>query len=241
MTDILDVHSHILPKLDDGASSGRLSVEMLRAASGQGIRRVIATPHYSGYFQNTDPDRIRGLCGGLNRKAVKEGIPCRVVPGQEIMYSGEVLDLLHRGKLLTMAGSRYILIEFSPAVPYSFIYMAVRNCCTEGYFPIIAHVERYRAAYGEGKAEELVSQGAYLQMNYRSICGSWNDDMTRWCRKMLKKKMIHFMGTDMHNMTTRRPEIDRPLKWIEKHLEADYADRILGKNARMILNDKKIL
>ena len=118
MTDILDVHSHILPKLDDGASTGKMSVEMLRAAVQQGVKRVIATPHYSAFFPNTDPDRIRGLCRGLNRKASKEGIDCRVRPGQEIMYSEGVLDLLGQGKLLTMAESRYILIEFDPSAHF---------------------------------------------------------------------------------------------------------------------------
>lgn len=240
VTEILDVHSHILPGIDDGAPSGKMSVEMLRTASEQGIRRIIATPHYSAFFQNTDPGRIRGLCRGLNRKAVKEGIPCRVYPGQEIMYSENALERLNRGELLTMAGSRYILIEFEPSVPYSFIYMAIRNCATQGYSPILAHVERYRSVYAPGKAQELIEQGAHLQMNFRSIAGRWNDDTARWCRKMLKQKNIHFLGTDMHNMTTRTPDVTRPLKWIERHLEADYSEQILWKNAARILADKKI-
>lgn len=241
MTGIADVHSHILPGLDDGAPTGKVSVEMLRAASAQGIRRVIATPHYSFQFRNADPRRIRGLCRGLNRKAVKEEIPCRVYPGQEIMYSEKALELLERGEILTMAGSRYILVEFDPSAPYSFIYMAIRKCATEGYLPIVAHVERYRSVHGPGKAQELISQGAYLQMNYQRIAGKWNDDTARWCRSMLKKEQIHFLGTDMHNMTSRTPEIARPLKWIERHLQAEYAEKILWKNAMKILADEKIL
>ena len=241
MTGIADVHSHILPELDDGAPAGKTSVEMLRAASAQGIRRVIATPHYSFQFPNADPRRIKGLCRGLNRKAGKEKIPCRVYPGQEIMYSERALELLDKGELLTLAGSRYILIEFDPSAPYSFIYMAIRNCATQGYLPVIAHVERYRSVHGPGKAQELISQGAYLQMNYQRITGGWNDDTARWCRTMLKQKQIHFLGTDMHNMTDRKPDIARPLKWIGRHLEAEYAERILWKNAMKILADEKIL
>lgn len=240
MTEILDIHSHILPGIDDGASCGRMSVEMLRAASAQGIRRVIATPHYSACFQNADPARIKGLCRGLNRKAEKEGIPCRVYPGQEIMYSENALDRLSRGELLTMAESRYILIEFEPSVSYSFIYMAIRNCTTQGYSPILAHAERYRSIYEPEKVQGLIDQGAYLQMNFRSVAGRWNDSTARWCRKMLKQKNIHFLGTDMHNMTTRAPDVTWTLKWIERHLEADYSERILWKNAAKILADKKI-
>ena len=240
MTKIADVHSHILPGLDDGAPSGKMSVEMLRAASAQGIRSVIATPHYSFQFRNADPHRIKGLCRGLNRKAAKEKIPCRVYPGQEIMYSEKALELLEEGKLLTMAGSRYILIEFDPSVPYSFIYTAIRRCATEGYIPVIAHVERYRSVHEPGKAEELTGQGAYLQMNYQRIAGRWNDGTARWCRSMLKQERIHLLGTDMHNMTDRKPDIVRPLKWIERHLDTDYAEKILWKNARKILADKKM-
>lgn len=240
MTDILDVHSHILPKLDDGASTGKMSVEMLRAAAQQGVKRVIATPHYSAFFPNTDPDRIRGLCRGLNRKASKEGIDCRVRPGQEIMYSEGVLDLLEQGKLLTMAESRYILIEFDPSAPFSFIYKAIRECTSEGYSPIIAHVERYLSVREKGRADELTGQGAYLQMNYRSISGGWRSSTTRWCREMLKEKKIHFLGTDMHNMTSRKPEITPAYDWLKKHLEAEYVRRITKGNAKMILSDKKI-
>lgn len=241
MTGIADVHSHILPGLDDGSPSGKTSLEMLRTASAQGIRRIIATPHYSFQFQNADPHRIKGLCRGLNKKAAKEKIPCRVCPGQEILYSERALELLEEGKLLTMAGSRYILIEFDPEASYSFIHMATRKCATEGYMPIIAHVERYRSVRGPGKAQELIGQGAYLQMNYERIAGRWNDDTARWCRSMLRQEKIHFLGTDMHNMTGRRPEITRPLRWIERHLEPGYAEKILRINAMKILADKKIL
>lgn len=240
VTDILDVHSHILPKLDDGASTGKMSVEMLRSAAAQGVRRVIATPHYSPFFPNTDPERIRGLCRGLNRKAAKVGIECRVRPGQEIMYSEGVLELLDKGKLLTMAGSRYILIEFDPSAPYSLIYKAVKESVSEGYSPILAHVERYQSVREKGKADELVGQGAYLQMNYRSIGGNWRSSTTRWCRDMLREEKIHFLGTDMHNMTTRRPEIMPAYEWLKKHLETDYIRRITRDNAKMILSDKKI-
>lgn len=240
MTEILDVHSHILPKLDDGASSGKMSVEMLREAARQGVKRVIATPHYSAFFPNTDPERIRGLCRGLNRKASKEGIDCRVCPGQEIMYSEGVLELLEQGRLLTMADSSYLLIEFDPGAAFSFIYKAIRECTSEGYSPVIAHVERYGSIREKGRVDELTGQGAYLQMNYRSINGGWRSSSARWCREMLKEKKIHFLGTDMHNMTTRKPEITPAYEWLKKHLDADYVRRIVKGNAKMILSDKKI-
>lgn len=103
---IFDVHSHILPGLDDGASSEKQALLMLKEARRQGIRRIIATPHYSAYYKNDDVDLIRGKCRKINQLASVHKIGVCVYPGQEILYSERVPDMLAEGKLLTLADSR---------------------------------------------------------------------------------------------------------------------------------------
>ena len=146
MTAIIDMHSHILPELDDGASDIQESIMMLRQAHRQGITGVVATPHYSGQYQNICPDRIRMMCRRLQEKAQAElKTEMTIWPGQEIMYSEEALSLLDHGNLLTIADTGYVLVEFVPSAPYSYIFRAVKDIILAGYRPILAHAERYQA------------------------------------------------------------------------------------------------
>ena len=151
---MIDIHSHILPGVDDGASSMKESLHMLSMARRQGITDVFATSHYSKAFPNRDPEKLRRLRDELMSRAnrpvkgpdgkIKRRQPIRIWTGQEIFYSNSVIRLLEEGKLLTLADSNYVLVEFMPSVPYSEICTAVRNLSRAGYAPVVAHAERYR-------------------------------------------------------------------------------------------------
>ena len=142
---MIDIHSHILPGVDDGASSMKESLHMLSMARRQGITDVFATSHYSKAFPNRDPEKLRRLRDELMSRAnrpvqgpegkVKCKRPIRIWTGQEIFYSNSVIRLLEEGKLLTLADSNYVLVEFMPSVPYSEICTAVRNLSRAGYTP----------------------------------------------------------------------------------------------------------
>ena len=129
---MIDIHSHILPGVDDGASSIKESLHMLSMARRQGITDVFATSHYSKAFPNRDPEKLRRLRDELMSRAnrpvqgpegrVKCKRPIRIWTGQEIFYSNSVIRLLEEGKLLTLADSNYVLVEFMPSVPYSEMY-----------------------------------------------------------------------------------------------------------------------
>lgn len=220
---IIDIHSHILPGLDDGASSESESIQMLKLAAKQGVTAVIATPHYSPEYSGKSPDEIRKMCVRLEQKARAVIQPeFHIYSGQEILYNQDVPEKLQMGELLTLADSRYVLVEFMPWVPYSEIQRCVRTLTQYQYRPVLAHVERYDVLRKKGRPEELIDMGALFQMNYRRISGKWYEETTRWCRKMLKQEKIHFLGTDMHNTKERRPSIDAAYVWMSKHLETSY-------------------
>lgn len=236
----IDIHCHVLPKLDDGSGSFTESLKMLKLAYRQGVEAVIATPHYSHQFQGESPEVIRNLCRTLESRAQKEVSPdFRVYPGQEIFYSRDVLEKLEQGRLLTMAGSDYILLEFMPNVPYSEIFGAVRELTMAGYRPILAHVERYGVLRVKGRMEELLEAGAYTQMNYRRIGGKWYEEMVWWCRKMLKQGTIHFLATDMHDMRSRKPETVPAEAWMAKHLGRTERQAMCYGNAKKLLRQEE--
>lgn len=240
MTDIIDIHSHILPGIDDGADSVREAVDMLKEASKQGITKIIATPHFSKSFPNRCPERICRFCTLLEKRAKEAGVSVHILPGQEIFYTDGMLGLLDKGELLTLADSRYVLVEFYPGSAYSDIYRVVRELVIQQYYPVLAHVERYHNLRKVERIEELKEQGAYIQMNYQSIAGNRFKEQTRWCRRLLKEERIHLMGTDMHHIDRRTPDISAALSWMKKHLDEEYLEMITQKNAEKILKNEKM-
>lgn len=249
LTSKIDIHSHILPGLDDGSSSMKESMQMLELARKQGVVGVFATTHYSKAFPNRNPEKILRACRELSlrekRRAEKEDGEKKqrihIWPGQEVFYSEGVIELLQDKKILTLAGSDYVLTEFLPGVSYATIERAVGELTRVGYRPVIAHAERYQTLRdSDSKVEELIDQGAYIQLNYRSISGKWHDPTSKWCKKLLKKEQVHLLGTDMHNMKTRKPEIDDAAAWMEKHLKRSYIREIYHYNAKSIIENKRI-
>lgn len=223
---IIDIHAHILPGVDDGAADWDEARWMLQCAYGQGIRTIIATPHYS---QGQDVRRLEELARQMDKEAKRIDPGFNIFLGQEILYFGSMAERLKEGHALTMAGSRYVLVEFMPEVPYRKLYQAVRTVMMAGYYPIIAHVERYQALRDDGHMEELAGTGCHMQMNYRSLQGGMLDRNARWCRRQAQDGRIAFLGTDMHHRTYRTPEIIRSLRWLEGHVcDEWFADMTRG-------------
>lgn len=228
MSGIVDIHVHILPGVDDGATDWDEARWMLQCAYEQGIRSLIATPHYS---RRQDVERLRQLAGRLDDEAKRIDPDFQIYLGQEILYFDSLVERLKEGHALTMAGSRHVLVEFMPEVPYKKLYQAVRTVLMAGYYPIIAHVERYRALREEGQMEELAETGCRMQMNYRSLQGGIFDQHARWCRRQVQAGRIAFLGTDAHHRDHRTPEIAKSLQWLESHVGEEELGEMTRGNA----------
>lgn len=109
---MIDIHCHILPAMDDGASDSADSIEMARAAVYQGIRTIIATPHHKNGVYENDQAAVREAADQLNKRLIKEDIPLTVLPGQEIRIYGDLERDIAEQQLLTLNDTKYILIEF---------------------------------------------------------------------------------------------------------------------------------
>lgn len=232
MNGIIDIHVHILPDVDDGAADWDETRWMLQCAYEQGIRSLIATPHYS---RRQDVERLRQLAGRLDDEAKRIDPDFQVYLGQEILYFDSLAERLKEGHALTMAGSRHVLVEFMPEVPYKKLYQAVRSVLLAGYYPIIAHVERYRALREEGQMEELAETGCRMQMNYRSLQGGVFDQNARWCRRQVQAGRIAFLGTDAHHRDHRTPEIAKSLQWLESHVGEEELGEMTRGNALEVI------
>lgn len=237
---MIDIHAHILPGLDDGAADLEESIRMIRLAEEQGIHKIIATPHFSYHFPNAS-GKVRRTCEQL-RQRLEETTDSQVelYCGQEILYCGDTLRQIREGEALSMAGSRYFLMEFLPFDSYAKIQGAVRSVSMLGKTVILAHVERYECLRKEGCVQELLQEGARLQMNYRPVGQKWYNETSRWCRKMLREENIHFLGTDMHNLGGRSPELLPALRWMRRHLRGTYREAVCRGNAEKIIKNEWI-
>ncbi|MDO5406073.1 MAG: protein tyrosine phosphatase [Eubacteriales bacterium] len=233
---IIDVHAHVLPGVDDGARTKKESVKLLMMAASQGITGVFATPHYS---RRRTLHGLEELTEELQQTIQRFYPDFRIYPGQETYYHEELTDRLKASEAHTMAGSRHVLVEFDTTVSYGTLFQGIRKLSASGYYPILAHMERYACLRTVG-TEELHAVGCRMQMNYESLHGPWYSQEVRWCRKQVEDGKIHLLGTDMHRTDYRPPEIEEAWKWLESHISPEYLERICYQNPLCIINHKKI-
>ncbi len=239
---MFDIHSHIIYHIDDGSRDIDESVKLIKSDVEQGATDIIATPHY--YIQQpTSPKRIREKLDDI-REAVRDaGIEVNLYTGNEVLYFDSMAERLESGEILTLADSRYTLIEFYPLESYNTILRCVRNVRNAGYRPIIAHAERFKGIREHG-LKEVISLGAYIQLSTEPLShkglGALLDGETKFIRNALKNGEAHFMGTDMHRHDTRPPVLRDAISWMKNNLDSTYANSVLYGNAEYILKDVEI-
>lgn len=241
LSGLIDIHSHILPGIDDGARTERESLKMLKMAAAAGIREIIATPHFHYRRGKATPEKVKGTIARMQEMLEVMKIPIRLYAGNELYYSHSLLDVVKAGEALTMAGSDYVLLEFSPETEKRKIQHAVYQFLCEGYNPIIAHAERYQAFLKHMDfAEEISAMGAYLQVNSDSLCGNAGWRIKRFSKKLVEEDLVSFAATDAHDTVERVPQFGKSIAWISKKYGQDQLQEYLIDNPKKILQNKTI-
>lgn len=236
---ITDIHSHILHGLDDGAQSFVQSKHMLDIAWEQGIRRIVATPHFMPEHKNPSKDKILEKLAQLQIYADGQGYDIKLFPGNEIYYHEEIPELLEAGEVLTLAGSEYVLVEFSPMDDFRYIRNSLAAIQAVGFIPIIAHAERYESLFDKTlqRVAELKDMGVFIQINMSSAEGKMGKKIQKTVLSMMKNRYVDLLGTDAHSDRSRAPYALVCQKFLCRKLPADYIEALFYKNAEMILQD----
>lgn len=235
----VDIHTHILPGIDDGAADWEQTERMLELQAKQGVTDVIATPHFDMEQNYQNPQKLRELVREANERADKRNLDIRIHTGCEVLYMPGVTEAYKKGDILTLADSQYLLMEFFPRSPYKEICEAVAAFSMEGVTPVLAHVERYECLMNQyDRLYELMKKGALMQMNSRSLLGGRFDRRVRMCRKMVQNGFVHFLGSDCHNEEERPPKMQQPFQVVAKFCGEEVAEELTEKNARYILDKK---
>lgn len=195
MSSYVDIHSHILPQIDDGAKNEDMSFKMFHTAQRNGIAKIILTPHHKPMHHNANPQKIAELTQTLQQEIKKHGIEIELYTGNEIYYNSDILTLLEQKNVLTMANSDYVLVEFGPMDDFGYIRNGVYQILSGGYRPILAHAERYVAMRASTDCfERMIDMGCCIQINAGSIMGQFGFDTKIFTRRLLKKELVHFVA-----------------------------------------------
>lgn len=241
MEEIADIHNHILFDVDDGSKTFEQSQNMLDMAYNEGIRTIILTPHHNPYRWHNTITELRAKYKILREYCMDNYPKLDLYLGNEIYYGEDTLEELNNKKILTMADSRYVLVEFSPSAEYRYIKHAVMDIQQSGYYPIVAHVERYECLLSKsGYIDELKELGAFIQVNASAIMGERNRIEKKFTNKLLKHENVDFVATDAHRDNVRTPRIKSCMEYVIKKYGNAYAKRIFNENPSRVINDEYI-
>ena len=232
MKGLYDIHCHILPGVDDGARNMEESLWMLSKEYKEGVRHVILTPHFRYEMFEPHMNIVTRQFIQLRREAIKIGQgDLQLYLGCELHSSMDMVECLKKGRRLTLAGSRYVLVEFSNSDEKSYIEERVRSLLMNGFIPIIAHAERYKATRSDIRfLEELREAGAYIQINADTISGESGFGAKLFAKKLMKQGILDFVGSDGHRQNERIPQIGKCAAKMEKIMGKEYVKKILIDN-----------
>lgn len=214
-------------------------------AYNEGIRYIITTPHFrEGMFVSSNQE-IESAYAKVKELIVQEGLDINIYLGNEIFFSHKAFDKLINNEIYTLANSNYILVEFSPNSQYYYIKSSLQTLIMGGYYPILAHFERYNHISSNwDHINELFDLGVYFQINASTLSGSIRHKPTRYARKLLKYGMVDFIGTDGHNdnsgLSSRTPTIKECVSYISKNYGQGLVDKLLYSNPRKIILNELI-
>jgi protein-tyrosine phosphatase len=205
---MIDLHCHILPGLDDGSPTVDDSLRMASAFVEDGVSVVACTPHIlPGLYQNTGP-HIRRAVAHLQRQIDDKSIPLRLVTGADNHVTPDFVQELCHGHLLSLADSRYVLVEPPHHVVPPRLKELFFDLIVAGYVPILTHPERLRWINSHYESiRQLVQAGAWLQLTAGSLSGAFGKNARYWSERMLADGVIHILATDAHDLTRRPPNL----------------------------------
>lgn len=195
-----DMHSHLIPGIDDGSKTIDDTLIMLEKFKALGYKKVITTPHVmSDFYQNT-PEIILGGLADVRAEIAKRGLDIEIEAAAEYYLDFNVNELIQDKKLLTF-GKNHVLFELSFTQEQAGVNETIFNMITEGYKPILAHVERYPFYYNNWeRINEYRDRGVLLQLNINSLSGQYGPAVKRMAEQLIDRDWIDVIGSDCHHI-----------------------------------------
>ncbi|MFD1607128.1 tyrosine-protein phosphatase [Oceanobacillus luteolus] len=237
---MIDIHSHILPGVDDGAQTEEDSLKMARVAVKNGITAIVATPHHkNGVFEN-DRESILRWVETLNELLVQNDIPLTVLPGQETRINGDMLDELREGIVLPINNSKYVFVEFPSAHVPRYASQMLYDIQLSGYIPVIVHPERNQELMEKpSKLYDFIKRGSLSQVTAGSLVGKFGKDIQKFSRQIINANLTHFIASDAHNTKSRGFHLTEAYRFVEREFGTDYL-YMFQQNSHLLVDDQSV-
>lgn len=237
---IIDLHTHILPQLDDGATNWEEALKMCMLAQEEGITTVACTPHIMPGIYNNDREKIFSTLLELKEKLKEKKINLRVLPGAEVLLSPEIIKQVEEKLVLTLNdGGKFLLLDFprewiSPFTKELLFWLQLR-----GLIPIISHPERnLKILQTPNLVTQFVKQGVLIQISSRSILGHFGKKVRKLCEKLISHNLVHLVASDIHS--AGEFFLKQSLKTISRWAGEEKALKLFFKNPRKIIQGESL-
>ncbi|MGG2201550.1 tyrosine-protein phosphatase [Paenibacillus validus] len=237
---MIDIHTHILPGIDDGAADERQALLMARAAEKEGIHTLIATPHhYNGKYTNPG-GQVRHDVAKLNTLLEENAISVKVLAGQEVRIHRELLDELQSGHAITLHDTAYLLLELPTADVPAYTEEMIHELRLMNRIPIIAHPERNAVlAASPDKLARLIDLGALAQLTSHSVNGAFGRKLQKLCFAWCEQGLAHFISSDAHNVDSRAFALRQAYSLVAEQCGEAKVD-YFTENARRIIHNEEV-
>ena len=235
---MIDLHCHILPGIDDGAADLGISLKMAAAFVADGVQVVACTPHIlPGLYHNTGP-QIRQATAQLQDAIDQHDIPLRLVTGADVHIVPDFVAGLKAGRLLSIADSRYVLVEPPHHVAPVRLEELFFNLLVAGYVPILTHPERLTWLKAHYPAvQKLVQAGVWIQITAGSLTGAFGRTALYWAERMLDEGAVHILATDAHDDRRRPPVLGAARALAARRVGEEEAEHLVMTRPAGILRN----
>lgn len=238
---MIDIHTHILPNIDDGARSIEEAFNLIKEAKKAGFDAIVSTAHYKeGYYETDTPERevwVNAIYENLQAK----NIDVMLYLGNEIFLSENMIKFLEEGKASTINDTSYVLFEIPLDREPIELYDMIDEMRKSKIVPILAHPERCNYIQKDPEiVYDLIQKGVLMQANFGSIIGQYGRKAQFIVRKLLENDMIHLLGTDVHRENTIYPKIPQILSELDDLIGEEKVNKLTTINPKLVLNNKRI-
>ncbi len=234
---IVDIHSHIIPGIDDGSKNMEMSLEMIRNAEENGTKEIVATPHYLMEYGEATIEEVKNYVKKLNVVLENEKIDVKIYSGQEVYFTEKIIEDYMQGNIGTINDSRYMLIEFPMREFNENMFDILYELQIRNIVPIIAHPERYKFFIEKPLIiNHFINEGYLFQVNAGSIEGKFGEHVKKTANCFLGENIYNFIGSDAHNIKNRNTGLKSALNLIDKDMNID----IFKDSSKKILTNEKI-
>lgn len=240
LSGFVDLHTHILPALDDGPVDLETSVALVRAAADAGTGVMVATSHSAEVLQSGggQPD-MEARLDTVRQAVTAAGIHVSLLLGTEIFLEPNTPGRLKERAVFPLNGSRYVLVELPFQALPIYLDQTLFTLQTDGYIPIVAHPERNRQVQREPeKLFDWVTRGALVQMSAASLAGGYGRAAARVCRLAIAHHLCHAVASDAHDPLARPPTLQPAFAHLSAEFGRDVATALLDHQPRAIVEDR---